>query len=76
MNSSNNKMNVINPDGSVNRTKFTIQGMELEIVGTSFGDSWRAIDAHDTIRNHTTGKKTIWHRAKLKQITDKLCSNN
>jgi hypothetical protein len=76
MNSSNNKMNVINPDGSVNRTKFTIKGMELEIVGTSFGDSWRAIDAHDTIRNHTTGKETIWHRRKLKEITDKICSNN
>jgi hypothetical protein len=50
--------------------------MELEIVGTSFGDSYRAIDAHDTIRNHTKGRDTIWIRSKLKQITDKLCSDN
>jgi hypothetical protein len=67
---------VINQDGSVNRTHFTIDGMELEIIGTSFGDSYRAIDAHDTIRNHTKGRDTIWLRSKLKQITDKLCSDN
>jgi len=67
---------VINQDGSVNRTHFSIDGMELEIVGTSFGDSYKAMDAHDTIRNHTKGRDTIWHRRKLKEITDKLCSKN
>lgn len=67
---------VVNYDGSINRSRFTIKGMDLEIVGTSFGDSYRAIDAHDTIKNHTTGKVTTWHRRKLKEITDKLCSNN
>jgi hypothetical protein len=72
-----NKQNVIiNQDGSVNQTRFTIDGMNLEIVGTSFGDSYKAMDAHDTIRNHTKGRDTIWNRRKLKQITDKLCSKN
>jgi hypothetical protein len=72
-----NKENVIiNQDGSVNQTRFTIDGMDLEIVGTSFGDSYKAMDAHDTIRNHTTGRETIWNRRKLKELTDKLCSKN
>ena len=69
-------MTIINQDGSVNQTRFTIDGMDLEIVGTSFGDSYKAMDAHDTIRNHTKGRDTIWNRRKLKEITDKLCSKN
>ncbi len=67
---------VINADGSVNQTIFFINGMELEFIGTSYGDSYKAIDAHDTIKNRTTGKVTTWHRRKLKEITDKLCSKN
>jgi hypothetical protein len=69
-------MTIINQDGSVNQTRFAINGMDLEIIGTSFGDSYKAMDAHDTIRNHTTGRETIWHRRKLKELTEKICSKN
>jgi hypothetical protein len=69
-------MTIINQDGSVNQTRFTINGMDLEIIGTSFGDSYKAMDAHDTIRNHTTGRETIWHRRNLKELTEKICSKN
>lgn len=67
---------IINQDGSINQTKFTINEMQLEIIATSYGNSYKAIDAHDRILNHSTGKITNWHRAKLKEVTDKLCSTN
>ena len=67
---------IINANGSINQIKFTINGMECEIISTSYGNSYKAIDAFDRVRNNTTGKITNWHRAKLKEITDKLCSTN
>lgn len=61
---------IINSDGSVNQKIFEIEGLKLEFVATEEGISYKAIDAIDTILNHNTGKKTKWHRAKLKQFYD------
>ena len=61
---------IINNDGSVNQNVFEIDGLKLEFVATEEGLSYKAIDAIDTILNHKTGKKTKWHRLKLKQFYD------
>jgi len=61
---------IINNDGSVNQKVFEIEGLKLEFVATEVGLSYKAIDAIDTILNHKTGKKTKWHRLKLKQFYD------
>lgn len=61
---------IINSDGSVNQKIFEIEGLKLEFVATEEGISYKAIDAIDTILNHKTGKKTKWHRLKLKQFYD------